>query len=359
MQLHALSTLLLIAMLPAQAVVVPAAFAGQDATGPLDPFPGTYLDARQQVLIGSSQLTSLQAGTTQVTAVAFRRDGSSTSALAAGRARLVVRVSSGARSPTDASSAFADNHGATSHTVFDGEVAFPASPRLNRRDEPNWSAAYSFTIPFQSPVTYQGGVLCIELEGRALQASRWPVDYHVDPVQGSVTRIGTACGSIVRVTSRTASASTWYLRPGATAIVDVIEEHGAWSMLMLNAQGLNPPLDLSALGAPGCSLHVMPLVSLPTLVTRRPGRGMLHPGIGRVQLPLPNLTNFAGAQIFAQWLNVSGGRLTTSDALVLGLGAVATTDAAVVSSARVDGMAFPPTGRLRIGAMPVVSLRVQ
>ena len=92
---------------------------------------------------------------------------------------------------------------------------------------------------------------------------------------------------------------------------------------------------------------------------RRPGRSPQHPGYGRVQLPLPNLANFAGAQLFAQWVNVLGTRLAVSDASIIGLGGVATTDAAVVSSARVDGLPFPSSGRVRTGAMPVMSLLVQ
>ena len=172
MQLRALVLLLLVASVNGQTLIVPPLFANRDATAPPDPFPGTHLDARQQILVGASGLTGLQIGTSRITSLAFRRDGSSQSQLTAGRARLVVRVSSLARSPGSASMLFADNHGATVQTVFDGEVAFPPSPRLAQRDEPDWSATHSFTIPFQSAAIYGGGSLCIEIEGRALQATR-------------------------------------------------------------------------------------------------------------------------------------------------------------------------------------------
>lgn len=343
----------------AQAVVVPPFFVDRDATGPLDPFPGTYLDARQQVLIGARELAALQPGVTRIESIAFRRDGSRRRALAPGRAHLVVRVSSQARSPSAVAGAFADNHGALVETVFDGRIALPASPPLTQRDQPDWTPAYSFTIPFQAPITYRGGALCIEVEGRAELATDWPIDYHVDPVPGSVARVGTACGPILRVTGATASASAWYLRPGSTASFDVVEEDGAYGILMLATQRLSQPLSLAGFGAPGCDVHVVPAVTVPTLVRRRAGRGPMHPGIGRVPLPIPNLAHLSGGQMVVQWLNLHGSRLTVSDALVLGLGGVSTTDAAIVSSTRVDGLAFPAVGRVRTGALPVVALHVE
>jgi hypothetical protein len=345
-------------MLAAQALVVPPNAAARDATGPLEPFPGTYLDSRQQIVIGATRLTSLQPMVSRIEALSFRRDGSQGSALTAGRARLTVRASSLARAPGDAGEWFAFNHGATVETCFDGEIDFPASPRLTTRDEPTWTAPYSFTIPLTPPIVYRGGALCIEIDGRALQPTRWPVDVHSDLVQGTIARVGTACGPITAVTTRTANTSVWYLRPGATAVIDVLEVHGTVGVLALGSQ-LSPPLNLAFLGAPGCALHVHPAVTFPTLILRRPGRGPTHPGAGRVTLPLPNLANLAGAQVPTQWVHLHGSRLTTSDALLLGLGGSATTDVAVVSSARADALALPPSGRVRTGSVPVVALQVR
>ena len=113
-------------------------------------------------------------------------------------------------------------------------------------------------------------------------------------------------------------------------------------------------------GAPGRTRHLVPLLSLPTPVTVRPGRGPTHPGIGAIDLPIPNEPNFVAAQFHAQWANVKGLRITTSDAALVQLAnALAPLDAATVASERADGLPMPGTGSVLPGHMPVLRLGVQ
>jgi hypothetical protein len=355
-----LTTAALIAAGVAQSqVVVHSGSANKDATGNARAFPGTFLRSRQQILIGQSLLSGLVT-TQSITAVSFRRDGNDLDALAAGTAQLALRISANATPIDRASPDFAANHGTSSTLAFQGSIRFPASPTLTHRDEPDWSPQHSFTIPFTTPLPYSGGSLCLDLEATPTQSTRWPLDYHADLARGSLVRYGSACGPIAAVSTRTLRASDWSLRPGATARLAVMGERSSFGLLMLAAAHLDPGLDLAAIGAPGCVLHLDPLVSLTAAVTVRPGRAVNHPGIGAIGLDIPNAPEFVAAHFFAQWANIKDLRLTTSDAARVQLAnALAPFDAATVTSPRADGLPMPTRGDVLPGHMPVMRLSVQ
>lgn len=360
LQKLAATSLTLLASVGAQSVVyVPAGFGQVDALGTARPFPGTFLRARQQILVGRALLSNLSTNA-ELTTISLRRDGNDPSALDAGSAQLVVRVSSQAPGPTAAIGAFAGNHGADLTTVFQGVVSFPASPALTGRNDPDWSSQHSFTIPLAAPFRYVGGALCIDVEGTPTQATRWPVDFHADLAAGSLLRIGAACGPVASISTKTLGASDWSLRAGATATLRMIGERDSFGLLMLGAQPISPGLDLTLLGAPGCELHLVPMVSISTPVTVGPGRGPTHPGSGAVDLPIPNEPNFVAAQFYAQWANVKGLRITTSDAALVQLAnAIAPLDAATVASTRAEGLPMPSVGSVLVGHMPVLRLGVR
>ncbi len=340
-------------------VVVPSGAATADATGPAKNLPGTLDRSRQQFLLGPSLLQGLGTGA-RINGISLRRDGDDLSALDAGSAQVTVRLSSRAVGVTSAVPVFAANHGPDEAIVFQGSVSFPASPALSNRNDPDWSAVHAFTIPIVSPFLYTGGTLCIDLEGTPTQTTRWPVDYHGDLAMGALIRMGSACGPVASVSTKTLRASDWSLRAGATARLALIGERDSFGMLMLGAQPISPGLDLGFLGAPGCTLHLVPMLSIAAAVTVRPGRSARHPGIGSVDLQIPNESNFVGAQFYAQWANVKDLRLTTSDAALVQLAnAMPPLDAATVTSSRADGLPMPTTGMVMPGHMPVLRFGVQ
>lgn len=356
----AATSLTLLASVSAQSVVhVPAGFDQLDALGTARPVPGTFLRARLQILVGASLLANLP-GNTELTAISLRRDGSDLSALDAGSAQLIVRLSSQAPGPTAGTPAFAANHGSDLATVFQGAVSFPASPALRSRNDPDWSSQHSFTIPFAAPFRYAGGALCFDVEGTPTQPTRWPVDFHADLAAGSLLRIGAACGPVAAITTKTLRASDWSLRAGATVSLMMIGERASFGLLMLGAQPISPGLSLAFLGAPGCTLHLVPMLSISTPVTVRRGRGPTHPGIGSIDLLIPNEPHFVAAQFYAQWANFKDLRITTSDAALVQLAnTVAPLDAATVASTRADGLPMPSFGSVLPGHMPVLRLEVR
>ncbi len=324
-----------------------------------EPFPGTFLTSRQQILLGSTWLSALPAPAS-VTAIAFRRDGADLRALVAGRAQVTLRMSSLAVAANAASEVFATNQGSDARQVFQAVVAFPASPSLQHRNDPDWGPQNSFTLPFTAPFPYVGGTLCLDIEGTPVQATRWPIDYHSDLQLGRVQRLGSACGPISAITTKTARVSEYALRPGASMTFQLIGERYSLGILLLAGSRLSPPLPLDFLGSPGCFLYVDPAVTVWSSVTPRPGRSSNHPGIGEVQIQMPHEPGIVGANLYAQWLNVTGTNLTASDALELSFaGGLTPYGAGTVTSARADGLPIPSTGRVSPGHAPVVRLTYQ
>jgi hypothetical protein len=340
----------------AQSLVVPDTAVNADATGATDPFPGTYLKSRQQILLDANWLSALPAGA-PLNTITFRRDGSDLRALRPGRAALTLSVSSRATPSNAASEVFALNPGPDARIVFQGEIALPSSPALQHRNEPDWGPQHSFRLPFSQPLPYAGGTLCIDIEGNPVQATRWPIDYHTDLQVGRTQRLGVACGPVSAISTKTARVSDYALRPGASMTFQVMGERNSLGILMLGANHYSPPLSLSFLGAPGCFLHVDPLLTLWSAVTPRPGRAPNHPGIGHVQLQMPHQPGIVGSVLYAQWLNIWAANLSASDGLQLMFaGGVVPYGAATVTSARSDGLSLPASGRVAPGHAPVVRL---
>ena len=339
-----------------QSLVLPSALTSIDGVAIGEAFPGTFLKSRQQILLDAAWLSALPPQA-PLNAIAFRRDGADLRALAAGRAQITLRVSSQATASNAASEAFTFNSGNDARVVFQGEVAFPASPALQHRNDPDWGPQHSFTLPFTTPFSYAGGTLCIDIEGTPVQATRWPIDYHSDLQIGRVQRLGSACGPVSAITTKTARVSEWALRPGASITFQMIGERYSLGILMLGSTQFSPPLPLGFLGAPGCFLHVDPLITAWSSVTPRPGRAPNHPGIGEVQVQMPHQPGIVGALLFAQWLNIAGTNLTASDGLQLMFaGGLVPYGAGTVTSARADGLPMPATGRVAPGHAPVMRL---
>jgi hypothetical protein len=338
--------------LHAQSLTVPNQVVERDETGIPDPFPGTYGKFRQQIILGASWLNPLQGRL--ITGLSFKRDGFITSAMPSGQARIVVRVSSLANAPQRASTMFDANHGSVVDTPYSGTLTFPGSPALAHRDAANWSAAHAFRIDFQPAVLYRGGALCIEIEGEPVAgaaAARWRIDYRGLPTAGTALRFGTGCGPVRGISNHLTFVQTRDLHPGSAPRLLALGEPNSTSLMFVATQLLPQPLPLAFLGAPGCTLDVTPVLTIPVGMTSG------QPARVHTTLPFPHDAVFASAQIFLQWAHFAPPRLTTTEALGLVLAsAPPDLDAAVVTSARADGAALPSSGFVHSAKMPVLRL---
>lgn len=344
------------AALSGQGLVIPSQAPQRDAVGVPEPFPGAYARLRQQFVFGASWLGSLQRRT--LVGVSFKRDGFLTKAMPGGQAQVRVRVSSLAVAPERVSPVFAANHGAVVDQVFQGTLTFPNSPALPDRDAADWSALHSFRIDFVPPVPYRGGSLCLEIEGEPVAGSvaeRWRIDYQAASTQGTVTHAGNGCGVVRGVVNQMAWVDPRELHAGASPRFLAFAEPASASAVAIAPLLLTQPVNLDFLGAPSCWAYVNPVVTLPS--------GLAAGAPARVQttLPFPGDAIFAGMQLYLQWVHVAAGSLSTSEALGVTLAAsLPGLDAAVVTSARADGLAaMPSSGYVSASKMPVLQLHVQ
>lgn len=359
MHTHPFAVCLLVAAgVAQQALVLPAAAGAQDGTTncTMAGFTGRY---RQQVLIGPSLLGGALGQT--ISHITVRRDGAPLP-LSAGTARWTVRIGRAPFAYVDAlSSRFDDNLGAAGHVVFTGSVQLPAAPRLPHRNAATWSAPDAVTVAFTPAYRYAGGVLCIEIEGEPESGSAsdwWPVDAETDGVRGRRTIVGQGCGPVAVQASNTATVDARELRADSTVRLLHLAEAGSVSLAAISAGALGSPIELGMFGAPGCWLQILPDLTVPVAV----GGDPLRRNIGSALLPLriPNAPASLGATFYAQWFDLGVRGLSVSNAVKLEIAsAVTTLDAAMLTSRRTDAGRFPEVGRVEMGVMPVLRLRVQ
>lgn len=309
---------------------------------------------RVQLLFGTSHLGGMSGR--DITAVRFRRDGTSLEHTA-GRASLTVSVSASSsldvRSP---SAVFADNHRTPPTVVFQGLLALPFSPGLTNPNAATWITPHAVTVPFAVPYRYAGGSLCVDMEGAqdpSAPSSWWPLDAELDFDRGTSTPFGQGCGPIASQARQMAHVDPNFLRVGSTPRFVGIGQPGSPAFLFLSAQDLTPGIELTFLGAPGCFVYVTPDTSLGTLVG--PGFSGGRPGGAHVELTLPAQPGLLGAVIYSQWAMLAGSSLTTTNALRMQLGATASSlDGAVVVSKPATGAVMATNGRVDIASMAVV-----
>ncbi|MGE0143359.1 MAG: hypothetical protein AB7I19_05530 [Planctomycetota bacterium] len=310
--------------------------------------PGISTAHRQQILIDSSHLQPILGR--GITALLLRRDGGHSRNEPAASASVVLRIGSSAATSLDASSDFAVNLPSPLE-VYRGVVNAPAISAPS--SAPTWSAADTIRIPFQVPYVHNAGTLVIDLEGQDTAMSSWWMDAATDPIVGSAMRLGSPCG-LASGLSENAFVSTTELVVGRSAqfTLDAPGVVPAWLLLGL-VRG--SPLDLTAMGSPGCQLWVEPFSAIgagvvPLVV---PGADFT-PAFAQFRTRLPSDPQLAGATIGAQWMTVEGGVLALSNATAATLASgVPTLGMAVVSG--VPGF----DARVQHLAVPVIGLEVQ
>lgn len=344
-----------VAPVAAQGVVtIPHDAIGRDGRG-LGHLAGATQPRRQQFLLGEGLLAGLRGRA--ITRVSFRRDGQPAD-LTSGRADLVVRFDQQTvPDPWRASPVFAANLGLNAAIVFQGQVTLPASPRPTSRNGVGFGPNEAVSIDLAQPFLYQGGTLCIDIEGTPVVGATppaWPIDIDRDGVRGQVTTSGRSCVSTPERITRHITSDPSTLRPGATSRFVGFAGPAEPAGLLVATQRLANPIDLTFLGAPGCDLGVVPMLELWTsTVAHR--RGPLS--AANVYLTVPHEASFVAAQLHAQWLFVQAGRIRTTETMTADLaGSLATIDGATVTSLPQAGAA---SGEVEVSAVPAVQIAWQ
>jgi hypothetical protein len=332
-----------------QAVIVPPTHATADA-GSMAWVAGS-VDLRQQILIDGVHLAPLVG--TSLTSLTFRRDTSHRGALAAFTGDVVLSLSTSPHaSSAQTSETMAANAGADERLVFRGPMVAPASPAPLGATVP-WDAQNTIEIAFTQPFPYRGGTLCIDLRGMPVGANAWwPVDVAQDLTAGQVRYVGASChdpqivATVDKTRTHTVSEST--LIVGNSVRSFARGTPNALASLLVGLRELTPPVDLGAVGAPGCRLSIEPLAALPTQQVSAPiVPALVHIG-GYVSatLHVPSDGALFDAQFALQWLEWQGGRIATSNAAVCTIARTVPTLGMAVVSARYEGGAPPARGRV-------------
>jgi hypothetical protein len=294
----------------AQSVVVPAAAASSDGEAvsywALSPYP-----SRQQVLIAESALPRIPVA---FHAIEVRRDGGTLGgALEAASVRIRLSLSSNSGVAAAAPSPrFAANRGASPQLAFDGRVDLPAVGPVAGASVAPWSAPQAVRLPFSVPYLHPQGTLCIETETRLVtdptsgQPFRpfWPVDAVQVPFGGSVRNLGQACfGDASPFPAETDPAGQV---PGGTGTFSLRGEfESGIAMLAVGVDtqsfgGIPLPIDLAAVGAPGCVLRVAPLGLVAAPFAALPGDDDQRQALVRFDWPFDG--GLSGQRVAVQWL---------------------------------------------------------
>lgn len=297
----------------AQDIVVPPTCATADgaAGGAMAGFSARF---RMQVLLESSTLIGLVGR--EITALVFRRDGQDLRAMTGGQSSLVVRLSTRAPTPAAADATFANNEGSDVAEVFRGVVTLPDAPALSNRNGAGWLREHTVRIPLASTFHYQSGTLCIDIEGTPVTGAAspwWRIDYDWSSHDGRTTTLGQACDSRSHAF---ASANT--LLPSGSVRLTSSGPIGSVGIALLGASQLPSPLPLGFLGAPTCTLDIVPILNLGTSYGPPASQGY---GIAGFELQLPASPSLAGGVLFAQWAAFPAAQnpqsLSTTNALEL------------------------------------------
>lgn len=210
-------------------VVVPNSFESADGNssfaGPLSRFARTY-----QLLVDDSQMTG--AVGQQITGVTWRLPGSTTSTWPAADvtyASFDIYLS-GSVEPSARSLTLAENVVGPQTQVRAGSLVIPANSFTDTNPGPS---PFGFVINFDTPYTYTGGNLLLEMR----QSAHDGTDRSVDAAS---TAASTGYGTLFSALWGTGSEATTGIQANAvvTQFVTVVPEPGAMALLAHVAAGL-------------------------------------------------------------------------------------------------------------------------
>lgn len=352
----------LVAIAPAQ-LTLPAATPGADgnAAGAIAPFEAR---AKQQFLV-HERLLRRHAGSS-VRQLQFRRDSWLGKAFVAGRAHVVLRLASTARSPASLTPDFAQNaQGAHLIEVFRGAVRLPASPALAPNSSPSFSdPRHVVSIDIASFRLTAGSHLLLEVEGEPIGVGTqaWKVDFVARYDNGTVRTIGSGCGPAATEMPDSAYAYGENLVAGGSTSLVAWGRPQTAGAVLIGTSLLPSPLGLSPFGAPGCSLYLTGSVVLP--VSHGLDSGFTRYPPAELGITIPSGRTGVGARFFAQAINLEANTksnmlgVTTTNAVEIRVSNVLPDpDLSTVTSDAVDPQSpFPSSGRVRIGRGPVLRL---
>ncbi|HEB53116.1 MAG TPA: hypothetical protein ENI87_07680 [bacterium] len=313
-----ISPLFATALLGQQHLVVPSAYATNDAIS-FNWIAGASRDVRQQTLIDASRLAPMLGR--DITAIEFRRTAAN-EVYQGGSANMTVTLSIAPHTPLACSSSFAANIGTNPVQVFNGTVTFPSSPAIAAGPGAavSWSTQNVVRVPFATPFSYTGGTLCVDIVGLAIpgqEANWWMADAEFEDLPGTVTDVGAGCGAYGGVQSRWAHAARRSLVPGGYAHMFA---YGTPYGLAIAAIGDRSPvgMPMSAVGfqsPAGCNLFLSNVYYLePHVFVPDPEPALVDRG-GRadVEIKIPALPASLGFQATTQWIDWS--QMASSNAI--------------------------------------------
>lgn len=294
--------------------VVPAAFATNDAMS-YEWIAGATNHQRQQTLIGASHLQGL--ANHSITALEFRRTAVNEAYLP-GAADFTVSLSTSPNAPLHCSNLFLDNVGNDALQVFQGTVAFPASPAVpgGVGSAVAWTSQNVVRIQFAQPFVYTGGTLCIDVTGTPIQGQKtwWMADAIEDVIPGSsVVPLGGGCGYYGGANREWSFLAERSLIPGGRALFRAEGPPNGLAFAVFGAEAAAPmfptypALSQWGIPTPGCVSYVNPLLILamvPTLFEPE----AVGSGIGalaEVLVHLPPSASWSGFTLTTQWFDVS------------------------------------------------------
>ncbi|MBK8974419.1 MAG: hypothetical protein IPM29_00690 [Planctomycetes bacterium] len=306
-----LAVVLLAAVAPAQRAgsptVVPAEFAATEAPGlafwPAAPFP-----MHHQLVLDANWLASQVHGPIDGIRVRRNADPGGDDAVG-GRVHLALEVGLAATSAAAASPVFADNMAGTPELTLQLTLDLPARPSPTIAPA-SWAEPDAVLLPFPSPVRVRGAGLCLDLRTRPAVdpgtgvplAPYWPVDAWIRPPEQPLEPLGGGCG-IGALDVTTTGVEGLALAGTATFQLATQRTDGLATLALgldLPVPGGEQRIELGALGAPGCTLHLWPLALLPaplTALPRTPSRGL-----ALIEERIPNLPAFASVGLRSQWI---------------------------------------------------------
>jgi len=341
------------ATLPVASLVLPGRDAYTEADGlafwALSPF-----DARRQVVLAGRLLAPLQGK--KIRSIRVRRNHSADT-FAGGTIDMELYLSHAANGPWALSEVFAQNRGADHQLVFDGLVELPAAPAPAQAPAP-WGGTSSVTIRLAQPFLYRGGPLCIETVTKATNAQTpwWPIDAEVTSTQGTVTPYGTSCISGMGVAPAGADATSFTV--GNTAVLYLRGTHTpAAALCMVGVSktrllgNIPLPLDLTSLGASGCSLQSSATAVIAANLSYLPNSTRVS---GEVSIGIPVDSNLQGVAVYSQWAVAEPGAnpmgFTFSNGVMTRVGASRVNNAGWLESPDLSSSC----GRVLTGRFPIL-----
>jgi hypothetical protein len=284
-------------------VVVPNGYESLEGTSAART-PFGWTSGRVQYLVDGAQLCSSAA---VVTELQLRLDGGNFNVDVPTAKTFQCRIDAYEVpvTPATMSATWTTNIGAAApQTLYDGSLIVPAAARILPYPNP-WTLA----IPLQTPLVYlrANGNLLLDVTVTGGSGDTWPADgffFHATEARGEVTRIfeDAACavgGSALALDVPQLAGNG--VVGNALNVVHTTPAGASPAPFVYHALGVDNrqtggvplPIPLAALGAPGCSLHVDPLL------------GTLVPAAaGGVAWLLPTTPSAVGVPVFTQAIGI-------------------------------------------------------